>query len=691
MAKKLPITKRLKDEIFVWDPTAFQNKGYWYILGTTGAYGRPASSAERIKLGAPPKAETTPESPDVSSFMDSPQLVQGSRRRTYRKKRKLAGRQDFRTGPLKEIIFQKLFNDGKTIRNALEEALSEKARAKVASFKDKFDPMNIITKIYGDKIGAILGRAMGRKESDIQKFTGYGKDEVDEEDDKGHQYHDRGGISAVKNKRVGKIPSLQKSTATPEAKQKGGSDSELAKMLDKIYGALKNTYDLDLTKKDNGEKLKKQKDAWNKELIKTITGNPQNDVSKLTLKEFDSFRKILLEKLKEITETVSNAGGSGPLSMLPDLPTSVSEARIAAAAGKTAVTGAFAVTKTVAAVTGVASKEAIETAAKKILPKNLLKSVATKIPFLSVATGLIFATQRMFNGDTTGAKMDLVSGVVGAIPGAGIPGSLAIDVASAARDIYKEVYQVQPEDDPEFKNRIGAITEVVEKLLKPNTEKANEVKDSPTVAAAPVVLPEDPAAAPANAPSASPVSTDKPSKVSPAVDEGGVVAPIDNPVTVSDANTEDSALTPSTATEVKAPEMAAVANTGEPKNTTYRLAGEPLIPGKPLSKLQMDAVDLGKSMGNSYSPDIEQQYNKQKMSIDNSQSPDTGNKLSTGSIVNQNLTSETTNGGSIVADNSKKITVINQNTDGLTVEQLTGVRLEESTFKKIARQNLHMV
>jgi hypothetical protein len=713
MAKKLPITKRLKDEIFVWDPTAFQNKGYWYILGTTGAYGRPASSAERIKLGAPPKAETTPESPAVSSFMDSPQLAQGSRRRTYRKKRKLAGRQDFRTGPLKEIIFQKLFNDGKTIRNALEEALSEKAKAKVASFKDKFDPMNIITKIYGDKIGAVIGRAIGRKESDIQKFTGYGKNEEDVEDDR------TGRISAVKNKRVGKIPSLQKSTATPEAKQKGGSDSELAKMLDKIYGALKNTYDLDLTKKDNGEKLKKQKDAWNKELIKTITGNPQNDVSKLTLKEFDSFRKILLEKLKEITETVSNAGGSGPLSMLPDLPTSVSEARIAAAAGKTAVTGAFAVTKTVAAVTGVASKEAIETAAKKILPKNLLKSVATKIPFLSVATGLIFATQRMFNGDTTGAKMDLVSGVVGAIPGAGIPGSLAIDVASAARDIYKEVYQVQPEDDPEFKNRIGAITEVVEKLLKPNTEKANEVKDSPTVAAAPVVLPEDPAAAPANAPSASPVSTDKPSKVSPAVDEGGVVAPIDNPVTVSDANTEDSALTPPTATEVKAPEMAAVANTedsaltpptatevkapemaavantGEPKNTsttTYSsLAGEPLIPGKPLSKLQMDVIDIGKSMGNSYSPDIEEKYNKQKMSIDSSQSPDTGNKLSAGSIVNQNLTSETTNGGSIVADNSKKITVINQNTDGLTVEQLTGVRLEESTFKKIARQNLHMV
>jgi hypothetical protein len=641
MAKKLPITKRLKDEIFVWDPTAYQGKGYWYILGTTGAYGRPASSAEKIKLGSPPKAETTPESPDVSSFMDSPQLAQGSRRRTYRKKRKLAGTQDFRTGPLKEIIFQKLFNDGKTIRNALEEALSEKAKAKVASFKDKFDPMNIITKIYGDKLGAILGRAMGRKESDIQKFTGYGKNEEDVESN----------VSAVKNKKVGKIPSLEKTMATPEIKQKGG-DGKLAEMLNKIYGALKNTYDLDLTKKDNGEKLKKQKDAWNKELIKTITGNPQNDVSKLTLREFDSFRKILLEKLKEITETVSNAGGdSGLLSMLP---TSVSEAKIAAAAGKTAVTGALAVTKTVAAVTGIASKEAIETAAKKVLAKNAFKMLANKIPFLAVASGLIFATQRMFNGDTTGAKMDLASGVVGAIPGAGIPGSLAIDVASAARDIYKEVYQVQPEDDPEFKNRIGAIKDVVEKLLKPNTVKTDDAGESPELnpgayekpaTASPVILPENPVAGesptskavlpkPSSNPTAAPAKNG-------AVDEGGEIAPIassvNSPVIVSDANTEDSALTPPTVTEV------------------------------------------------------EQQYNKQKLSMDNTQSADTGSKLSAGSIVNQNLTSETTNGGSIVADNSKKITVINQNSDGLTVEQLTGVRLDESTFKKIARQNLHMV
>ena len=122
MANKLPITKRLKDEIFVWDSTAYQGKGYWYVLGKTGAYGRPASKAEKIKLGSPQKSETSPVSPKVS-FMDSPQLSQGGGRRRYRKRMKLAGQQDIRTGPLKEVIFQKWFNEGTPISEAIQQAL----------------------------------------------------------------------------------------------------------------------------------------------------------------------------------------------------------------------------------------------------------------------------------------------------------------------------------------------------------------------------------------------------------------------------------------------------------------------------------------------------------------------------------------------------------------------------------------
>jgi hypothetical protein len=655
MAKKLPITKRIKDEIFVWDPTAYQGKGYWYILGTTGAYGRPASSAEKIKLGSPPKAETTPESPDVSSFMDSPQLARGSRRRTYRKKRKLAGTQDFRTGPLKEIIFQKLFNDGKSIRNALEEALSEKAKAKVASFKDKFDPMNIMTKIYGDKIGAIIGRAIGRKESDIQKFTGYGKNDVDEED----------SISVVKNRKVGKIPSLEKTMAMPETTQKG-SDGKLAEMMSKIYGALKNTYDLDLTKKDNGEKLKKQKDAWNKELIKTITGNPQNDVSKLTLKEFDSFRKILLEKLAEITETVKGAGGAGSSSILP------STNLLDKIETKAKIKGAVVAAGTAAKIVG---KETVESVAKKVLGKQIFKSFATKIPIVGLVAGLGFAASRFFSGDNTGAAMELGSAALGTIPVAGTAASVAADVAIAARDIYKEVYGVEPNPtDPEFQSRMSEITEVIKKLLDSKTEGTVDAGNSPELDPGAYAKPVETKSA--SSQTASPVVLAETNSNTPPPVNDGQIAPAATPVTAADMNNQD---TVTTASEPKAPE------------TTQLIANEPFIPGKPLSKTQMDAVDVGKSAGTSYSAEVEQQYNKQKLSMDNTQSADIGSKLSAGSVVNQNLTSETTNGGSIVADNSKKITVINQNTDGLTVEQLTGVRLEESTFKKISRQTLRMV
>jgi hypothetical protein len=68
----------------------------------------------------------------------------------------------------------------------------------------------------------------------------------------------------------------------------------------------------------------------------------------------------------------------------------------------------------------------------------------------------------------------------------------------------------------------------------------------------------------------------------------------------------------------------------------------------------------------------------------------TGSEVAAATQLNQDLSS-TNNSGAIVADNSQKITIVNQNNDGLLVEELTGVRLDESTFKKVARQNLHMI
>jgi hypothetical protein len=68
----------------------------------------------------------------------------------------------------------------------------------------------------------------------------------------------------------------------------------------------------------------------------------------------------------------------------------------------------------------------------------------------------------------------------------------------------------------------------------------------------------------------------------------------------------------------------------------------------------------------------------------------TGSEVAAATQLNQDLSS-TNNSGAIVADNSQNITIVNQNNDGLLVEELTGVRLDESTFRRITKQNLHMI
>ena len=46
------ITKKINEQIFAWDPTAF-GKGYWYVLGKKGGLGRAASKVEAKELGVP--------------------------------------------------------------------------------------------------------------------------------------------------------------------------------------------------------------------------------------------------------------------------------------------------------------------------------------------------------------------------------------------------------------------------------------------------------------------------------------------------------------------------------------------------------------------------------------------------------------------------------------------------------------
>ena len=66
------ITKKANKQTFAWDSSAFQGKGYWFVLGRNGAYGRAASKAEAIILGKPKDKEEPEESEDSAETTVEP-------------------------------------------------------------------------------------------------------------------------------------------------------------------------------------------------------------------------------------------------------------------------------------------------------------------------------------------------------------------------------------------------------------------------------------------------------------------------------------------------------------------------------------------------------------------------------------------------------------------------------------------
>lgn len=70
-------------------------------------------------------------------------------------------------------------------------------------------------------------------------------------------------------------------------------------------------------------------------------------------------------------------------------------------------------------------------------------------------------------------------------------------------------------------------------------------------------------------------------------------------------------VTPSPATKAAAATPSPATNT----SSTYNIAGQPVIPGTPLSSIQMAAIEMSLSMGNRYPAEIMTQYNKQKSGV----------------------------------------------------------------------------
>lgn len=67
-----------------------------------------------------------------------------------------------------------------------------------------------------------------------------------------------------------------------------------------------------------------------------------------------------------------------------------------------------------------------------------LKSIAKKLPGVSVVAAGVLAADRANAGDYVGASMEVASGVAGSVPVVGTVASIAIDAALMARDMGRE-------------------------------------------------------------------------------------------------------------------------------------------------------------------------------------------------------------------------------------------------------------
>ena len=121
-----------------------------------------------------------------------------------------------------------------------------------------------------------------------------------------------------------------------------------------------------------------------------------------------------------------------------------------------------AVHMTAAQVTASASK----IAANKIAGFTL-SSTLKKIPIAGLLVGGFFAGKRLLTeGDVVGAAGEIASGAASAIPLVGPAAGLGIDLMVLTRDVYKDVFAIDPYVDPERDVRFKLIAGIVEDVIK---------------------------------------------------------------------------------------------------------------------------------------------------------------------------------------------------------------------------------
>ena len=351
-------------------------------------------------------------------------------------------------------------------------AVSDKFKNYMTGLKEEWNPLSLAKQFAGKKASKKLGKYLGKDESEIRHFTETDKEKEQRTAEKATRLkkpkRDSVESETLTPSPINPIvpekaltpevipPATSTSTASATKLESAKEPGSLTDILSDIYGFMSKNREEDI---DDRQKLqsKVEEDGLKKEVRH---------------KEFLDALKGLSGLQGEATAKPAEDSGSGGGGGITDL------------LGKFKGKGAKGAGKTAEKLGATAGKEAAEAAGKtagKVAEKGVIKkavvkalgsvgkSLLKKIPLIGIGAGLWFAAERAMDGDFKGAAAEAASGVAGTIPGVGTVASVGLDIGLMARDVYKSVYGVFPDDDdPKARGaRLDDITSTIKEFASP--------------------------------------------------------------------------------------------------------------------------------------------------------------------------------------------------------------------------------
>jgi hypothetical protein len=157
---------------------------------------------------------------------------------------------------------------------SLKKTISLKSQAKAKGIKQTFDPMNIAKFMtFGSNWApAMMGKATGRKQEDVNFFTGARK----------------------KGEKAEQVPPGEKATKIPKLSRSSGG---LDKVLEKIFSLMNKSFEDENTRREEKNNYKEENELEklkrHKELVEAITGKPYKGKATATKVKEDSGASML--------------------------------------------------------------------------------------------------------------------------------------------------------------------------------------------------------------------------------------------------------------------------------------------------------------------------------------------------------------------------------------------------------------